>query len=92
MTTNKRHSPEQVREIERKKREMLDEARGDNMLRFKLWDKQNEEMLGPFTLKDITTYERKPILKKDNRMIEIEEIGPRYLTNEIHRYRQDGDY
>ena len=31
MTTNKRHSPEQVREIERKKREMLDGSRGDNM-------------------------------------------------------------
>jgi len=31
MTTNKRHSPEQVREIERKKREILDEARGDNV-------------------------------------------------------------
>ena len=31
MTTNKRHSPEQIREIERKKYEMLEEARGENV-------------------------------------------------------------
>ena len=31
MTTNKRHSPEQIREIERKRREILEEARGENM-------------------------------------------------------------
>jgi len=53
------------------------------MLKFELWDKKNKEMLGPFFLKDITTYERKPILKKDNRVIEIEEIGPRYLAKEV---------
>lgn len=57
---------------------------------FKLFDKQEQELLGPFNLTDIeavVTRESKlndfcpkAVIKKDNRIIEIDEIGPRYLV------------
>lgn len=59
------------------------------MRKFQLWDKQKEEMLGPFTLRDIQTFERKPIIKKDNIIVEIDEIGPRYLERPPNESKEE---
>ncbi len=56
---------------------------------FNLWDKKEEEMLGPFSLGDIeATLEEhhggleissSAVIKRDNRQIKVNKIGSRYL-------------
>lgn len=58
------------------------------MYKWKLYDKSEEEMLGPFTwdnieaviVKETMTPVARAVIRKDNRMIRIKEIPGRYLV------------
>lgn len=58
------------------------------MYKFKLYDKKHDEMLGPFSWDDIEAVivreslqpVARAVIRKDNRMILIRDIGPRYAV------------
>lgn len=56
--------------------------------KFNLWDKKNNTMLGPFGLREnieaVIVKDLRPtakaVIRKDNIMIPIDDVGPRYLV------------